>query len=157
VGNGANTMDSLNDINSKLEKQVSHWSRFNLSLLGRITVAKTMLYSQINYLGCFLPISDNILEMYNNVINKFVSGKLNIAKNRFSRDVEMGGLGLFDLKNFLDAQKIAWVKRSKTLDDWWKISLYSKCYGTFSTTTATAMMQARYWSHPRWKSATATN
>jgi hypothetical protein len=30
----------------------------------------------------------------------------------------------------LDAQKIAWVKRSQTLDDWWKISLYSKCYGT---------------------------
>ncbi len=40
-----------------------------------------------------------------------------------------GGLGLFDLKNFLDAQKIAWVKRSKTLDDWWKIFLYSRCYG----------------------------
>ncbi len=130
IGNGANTMDSLNEINNKLEKQVSHWSRFNLSLPGRITVAKTMLYSQINYLGCFLPIPENVLDMYNNVINRFVSGKFNIAKIRFSRDVEMGGLGLFDLKNFLDAQKIAWVKRSRTLDDWWKISLYSKCYGT---------------------------
>jgi hypothetical protein len=130
VGAGANTVDSLNEITNKLEKQVSHWSRFNLSLPGRITVAKTMLYSQINYLGCFLPIPDNVLEVYNSVINRFVSGKLNIAKNRFSRDVEMGGLGLFDLKNFLDAQKIAWVKRSRTLDDWWKISLYSKCYGT---------------------------
>ncbi len=89
-----------------------------------------MLYSQINYLGSFLPIPDNMLETYNTAIFNFVSGKLNIAKNRFSRDIEMGGLGLFDLKNFLDAQKIAWVKRSKSLDDWWKISLYSKSYGT---------------------------
>jgi hypothetical protein len=42
----------------------------------------------------------------------------------------MGGLGLFDLRSFLDAQKIAWIKRAKSLDDWWKISLYSRCYGT---------------------------
>jgi hypothetical protein len=89
-----------------------------------------MLYSQINYLGCFLPITDNVLNTYNNIIHSFVSGNLNIAKSRFSREIEMGGLGLFDLKTFLEAQKIAWVKRSRTLDDWWKISLYSKCYGT---------------------------
>jgi hypothetical protein len=52
-----------------------------------------------------------MLDMYNTVIHNFVSGKLNIAKNRFSKGIEMGGLGLFDIKNFLDAQKIAWVKR----------------------------------------------
>jgi hypothetical protein len=129
VGSGADTGDSLNNIRVKLQKQVSHWSRFNLSLPGRITIAKTMLYSQINYLGCFLPIPENMMDVYSNVIHNFVSGKLNIAKNRFSKEIEMGGLGLFDLKNFLDAQKMAWVKRSKTLDDWWKISLYSRCYG----------------------------
>jgi hypothetical protein len=129
VGSGADTGDSLNNIRVKLQKQVSHWSRFNLSLPGRITIAKTMLYSQINYLGCFLPIPENMMDVYSNIIHNFVSGKLNIAKNRFSKDIEMGGLGLFDLKNFLDAQKIAWVKRSKTLDDWWKIYVYSRCYG----------------------------
>jgi hypothetical protein len=41
----------------------------------------------------------------------------------------MGGLGLFDLQSFLDAQKIAWVKRARTLDDWWKIVIYSRSYG----------------------------
>jgi hypothetical protein len=42
----------------------------------------------------------------------------------------MGGLGLFELKTFLDAQKIAWIKRARVTDDWWKIALYSRCYGT---------------------------
>jgi hypothetical protein len=129
-GSGADTLVSLEDIRNKLQKQVNHWSRFNLSLPGRITVAKTMLYSQINYLGCFLPITDNMLNSYITIIQNFVSGKLNIAKNRFSKEIELGGLGLFDVKNFLDAQKIAWVKRARSLDDWWKISLYSKSYGT---------------------------
>jgi len=39
----------------KIRKQVNFWKRFNLSLPGRINVAKTFLYSQVNYLGCFLP------------------------------------------------------------------------------------------------------
>jgi hypothetical protein len=35
VGNGADTMDSLNEIQTKIEKQVRHWSRFHLSLPGK--------------------------------------------------------------------------------------------------------------------------
>ncbi len=48
-GPGADTQGSLEGI----RKQVNHWARFNLSLPGRISIAKTMLYSQINYLGIF--------------------------------------------------------------------------------------------------------
>jgi hypothetical protein len=42
----------------------------------------------------------------------------------------MGGLGLFDIKTFLDAQRITWVKRAREVNDLWKISLYSRCYGS---------------------------
>ncbi len=129
VGSGADTSDSLLSIQQKLQKQVSHWSRFNLSLPGRIAIAKTMLYSQVNYLGCFLMIPKNVLDRYTMIINNFVSGKLNIGKNRFTKSIEMGDLGLFDLQSFLDAQKIAWIKRAKSVDDRWKIVIYSKCYG----------------------------
>ncbi len=55
---------------------------------------------------------------------------MKIAKNRFYKPANMGGLGLFDLKIFLDAQRIAWIKRAKNVDDSWKITLYSKCYGS---------------------------
>ncbi len=130
VGSGADTSDSLVSIQQKLQKQVSRWSRFNLSLPGRIAIAKTMLYSQVNYLGCFLMTPKNMLDRYTMIINNFVSGKLNIGKNRFTKSIEMGGLGLFDLQSFLDAQKIAWIKRAKSVDDWWKIVIYSRCYGS---------------------------
>jgi len=43
----------------KIKKQINFWKRFNLSLPGRINVAKTFLYSQINYLGCILPFTNN--------------------------------------------------------------------------------------------------
>jgi hypothetical protein len=127
-GHGADTRSNLAEISNKLKKQVNHWARFNLSLPGRVSIAKTMLYSQINYLGCFLNIPDEFINNYSATINGFVSGKLKIAKNRFTKTVSDGGLGLFDLIAFLDAQRISWIKHAKKLDDWWKISMYYKCY-----------------------------
>ncbi len=129
VGSGADTTWSTTDMKNKLKRVVSHWSRFNLSLPGRIAIAKSIMYSQINYLGCFLQIPNRVIEEYSEIIEKFVAGKLNISKSRITKPIDMGGLGLFNLETFLDAQKITWVKRSKNLDDWWKILLYSKSYG----------------------------
>jgi hypothetical protein len=87
------------------------------------------IYSQINYLGCFLHLPERVIKSYSSIIEKYVSGKLNIAKSRLTKSIEMGGLGLFDLTTFLDAQRVAWVKRTKNIDDWWKISLYSRSMG----------------------------
>jgi hypothetical protein len=123
------TADNSQVIMSKIKKQIAVWRPFNLSLPGRINIAKTMLYSQINYLGCFLPMSDAVLAEYDNAIVNFVKGKLNVAKKRMYQIPEMGGLGLFNLCNFLDAQKCAWVKRSRDLSEPWKIILYVSNHG----------------------------
>ncbi len=63
------------------------------------------------------------------MIVRFVSGNLNIAKKRMYRSPEDGGLGLFDISDFLDSQKCAWIKRSTGLDEIWKIILYLCNYG----------------------------
>jgi hypothetical protein len=88
-----------------------------------------MLYSQINYLGCFLPIPKEYLVIYDQLITNFVKGKLNIARKRLYLKPEDGGQGLFDLSDFLDAQKCAWIKRSISLDEQWKVNLYVKNFG----------------------------
>jgi hypothetical protein len=49
---------SFNKITQSIAKEKNFWLRFNLSLPGRIAIAKSMLYSQINYLGCFLPVDE---------------------------------------------------------------------------------------------------
>jgi hypothetical protein len=123
------TDDNYLDILSRINKQISIWQPFNLRLPGRINIAKTMLYSQINYLGCILPMSDEVLAGYENAIVNFVKGKLNIARKRVYLTPEQGGLGLFNLKNFLDAQKCAWIKRSRDLSEPWKILLYVSNHG----------------------------
>jgi hypothetical protein len=121
--------DNYQGILSKIKNQIAVWRPFNLSLPGRINIAKTLLYSQINYLGCFLPMPDDMLSEYDSLIVNFVKGKLNIAKKRMYQTPENGGLGLFDLRNFLDAQKCAWVKRSRDLSEQWKVILFVSNHG----------------------------
>ena len=47
-------------IATSIDKSISYWDRYNLTLPGRINVAKSLLVSLLNYLGCFLMPSRNI-------------------------------------------------------------------------------------------------
>jgi hypothetical protein len=103
--------------------------RGRLPIPGRIAISKAMLYSQLNYLGCFLPVHNDIVQTWSNLIENYVMGPLNIARSRRYLSREEGGLGLFDIKVFLGSQKCNWVKRAKDLDDYWKQRLFSKSLG----------------------------
>jgi hypothetical protein len=123
---------SLNKITQSIVRETNFWLRFTLSLPGRIAIAKAMLYSQLNYLGCFLPVGEDCLLQWSEMIERYVMGPLNIAKSRRYLTWEEGGLGLFVIKIYLGDQKCNWIKRARNLDDYWKQRLYSKSLETFS-------------------------
>jgi hypothetical protein len=127
-GNGF-TERNFECITQKIRNQLGIWRPFNLSLPGRINIAKSMLYSQINYLGCFLPMPNIVISTLDSLIVDYVKGNLNISKKRLYLSPEHGGLGLFDLRDFLDAQKCSWIKRSIDLNEPWKVLLYVSNFG----------------------------
>ena len=55
LGNEAELYGSIMD---KIGRLIRFWERFKLSLPGRITIMKTCLISQLNYIGCFLPMPE---------------------------------------------------------------------------------------------------
>jgi len=121
---------NFSDIQQKITNQIDFWVRFNLSLPGRINIAKSLMYSQVNYLGCFLPFKSNEYAALNDLICNFVKGKLNISKKRFFLRPEDGGLGLFDIEEFLMVQKCSWIKRAHNkIDDFWKHRIHIKSDG----------------------------
>jgi hypothetical protein len=127
--NCSNYTASKNDIEEKISCQIRFWNRFDLSLPGRISVSKTFMYSQLNYIGCFLPIETERLVAIENSIEHYVRGPLNISKERMTMTREEGGLGLFDIQIFLGSQVCTWAKRAQTLDDNWKLRLYKGSNG----------------------------
>jgi hypothetical protein len=130
ITQNGNYGSSLDEIEQKIRNQIRFWGRFQLSFAGRVNVSKTFMYSQINYLGCFLPIPSLQLTVYEDLIESYVKGPLNISKERMTLSREEGGVGLFKLSTFLGAQCCCWAKRAQTKDDNWKIRLFSRSFGT---------------------------
>jgi exonuclease III len=104
----------------KIRSLVTFWSRFRLSLSGRINVAKTLMLSQISYHGSIIQMSVDTVSEFNEIINAFIHGKLKIAKNLTAAPIRKGGLGFIDLKNFIYSLQCSWIKRSinSSIDVW---------------------------------------
>ena len=55
--NISKNLDNINEIYSelvtKINSLINFWSRFRLNLPGRLTIMKTCLVSQLNYIGLF--------------------------------------------------------------------------------------------------------
>jgi len=73
-----------------------------LTLPGRINVIKSLLFSQILYIGSFLMPSPEKLKILQSALDKYAIGSMNFAKNRITMAKEQGGLGLFDVESFFD-------------------------------------------------------
>ena len=117
-------LDNLSECHNatvqKIAKIINFWSRFYLSLPGRINIAKTLILSQISYLGCIITPTRETLQHITTQINNFIVGGLNIAKDGICRPTELGGLGMIDLEDFITAQQVTWFKRAyiSTRDNW---------------------------------------
>jgi exonuclease III len=124
INNGPSVFEeNFNIILNKCLNQLRFWTRFNLSLPGRINICKSMFYSQLSYIGCVIPINNDQYSQIEDIIYRYASGNLRIAKNRVFLPVNQGGLGLFPITDFLSAQKISWIRRCKKIDTVWKTIL----------------------------------
>jgi len=136
--------ENENTMITKVQNQVTFWDRFNLSLPGRINVAKSLMYSQLNYMGCFLPVCTEKIAEINEIIGTFVKGNLNLSKKRFLMQPEDGGLGLFEVGQFLRAQHCSWIRRALVnIDDYWKHCMWLASEGNILYCNESAFSKER--------------
>jgi hypothetical protein len=119
-----NSLDNIDDIfiaiGEKILNLILFWSRFRLSLPGRIAILKTLLIPQLNYLGCFLTPSRIVIDNLQSLLDDFVINGMRVGKDRYYIPPDQGGLGLIHTGTFLIAQKCSWVKlvHFNTIDNW---------------------------------------
>ena len=75
--------DDIRDINfspikGKIQSIIRFWERFYLSLQGKITVYKTLLLPQLNYVGSILMPKDNWIIEISGIMECFVTQGLSI-------------------------------------------------------------------------------
>jgi hypothetical protein len=104
----------------KIEKIANFWNKFRLSLMGRITVAKSLLLSQLTYAGSILVPTVQQINKAESIINDFIVADMRISKKMVSVSKNKGGLGMLNLANFFAGLQCSWIKRcfDANIDNW---------------------------------------
>ena len=111
-------------VKKKIRGIIRYWDRFYLSLAGKITVYKTLLLPQLNYISTILMPDPETITEISALMENFVTQGFSIAKKRLYTKTDEGGLGLFDLKEFIIALQCTWVKKAfNCCNDNWKYDL----------------------------------
>ena len=112
VGNiwDLNTNETLNNIKNLLER----WAKRKLTLIGRITIIKSLALSKFVHL--FLSLPDPPKELVKELEKCFYGFLWNGGHDRISRRViiknmSCGGLRMVQLPAFIKALKISWIRR----------------------------------------------
>jgi hypothetical protein len=66
-----NTDDIFIEIGEKILNLILFWSRFRLTLSGRIAIVKTLLIPQLNYVGCILTPSRLVIDNIQQMLDEF--------------------------------------------------------------------------------------
>jgi hypothetical protein len=112
----------------KIRQLIGSWERYNLSLPGRIGIAKTMLISQIGYIGCIVTPTEEQFRILQDLIDGYVIRGIVVSKDRLYTKPKAGGLGLINLKSYVAALQCSWIKRcSYKINDPWRWMLASAC------------------------------
>ena len=89
------------------------WRQRDLSLIGKITILKSLAFSKIIYQCGVLIAPPDFIEQINDLAYGFVWNNKpdKIKRMTLISDYSQGGLRMLDISSFLKAQKVMWAKR----------------------------------------------
>ena len=98
---------------TKVSNSLGCWGLRRLALLGKITVLKSLIVSQLVYILSPLPTNQHVLEEINTLFFNFLwNGKGDkIKQNTMISNYSEGGLQMIYLISFNEALKSIWVKK----------------------------------------------
>ena len=98
---------------TRLKASLGCWELRRLSLLGKITVLKSLIVSQLTYILSPLPTNQCAIDEVNTLFFKFLwDGKGDkIKRDIMISEYEDGGVKMIDIRLFTQALKLSWVKK----------------------------------------------
>ena len=105
---------NYNDKLIKVRSWINRWNKRDLTLMGKCTVIKTLLFSQLTYLVSPLPRPDaSFIRVFDTLIFHFLwdCKRDKIKREIITRNKEHGGLGLFYLSDFIIGLKTSIISK----------------------------------------------
>ena len=128
----AKLCSNFDKCNENVKSLIIKWRAYNLSVNGRVTIAKTMLLPQYTYIGSVLDkISNTRYNSIQKTLDHFVLHNSYLEPSKTSRnwikpdilyaDKIKGGYGQIKVVDFFKSIKTSWIKRyaSESIYDQW--------------------------------------
>ena len=115
---------------SEIERIINMYSKFSLSLIGRVTVIKTLMLLKIVYLLTVLPTPpSNIFEAIEKRLKDFLwkNGNIKICNKQLEKEIGEGDLKLTNIRDFNKSLKLSWLKRLLTIEGSWQVIFENYC------------------------------
>ena len=101
----------------KIKSIIKQWDRRNLTPIGRLTLIKSLLISQLNHLFITLPSpsKETILELNDILFSSLWKSKVDKVKRKIvTQEYQNGGLKMINLDNYIKGLKSTWIRRLLT-------------------------------------------
>ena len=98
----------------RVEKEIVQWKRRNLSIIGKITVIKSLLMSKLVHILMALPNpSRRMVKQIESIWYKFLwKGRKDLVKRtKVVQGYNHDGMKMIDLWSFIKSMKVSWIKR----------------------------------------------
>ena len=121
------------NFDSKIEsllRQLHWWKARDLTLQGRVLIAKTIGISKFQYIASLIYIPENIVSKVNSILHEFVwKSKTDKVKRKiFEQDFSKGGFKMINLEHIITASSVIWVKKYlDCINRQWKSSFEYFC------------------------------
>jgi hypothetical protein len=142
--------NNFTDKSKAFKRVLDLWSQRDLSLIGKITILKSLAFSMVIYPCSILSCPDSFLEYINkNAFNFLWNYKPEkIKRTAVISDYKDGGLKMLDIYSFVSAQKAMWAKRLMRQSEasWiaYPHMFYEKIAGQYSFKCSLDLTQNRF-------------
>ena len=102
-----------NKLLEDIQNLLNSWKRRKLTLLGKITILKTLAMSKCNYLLQCITVTNEVLAKLEHLFFKFIWNDKpdKIKRKQLIQNYDKGGLRMVDIKTQLQTFQIKWVHR----------------------------------------------
>ena len=110
--NGESVQKNFYDKLTGMKSQIRLWSWRGLSLLGKVTIIKSLLLPKVLYVLSILPSPSEFIKALQTIIYSFLwNGPDKIARTAVINDFEYGGLKVTDLTTSIMSLRLSWIER----------------------------------------------
>ena len=98
----------------KINSMIKTWSRRKLTLIGRVTIIKSLMLSKFAYLFLALPNPPgSLVKSLEKMLFEFLwnKGPDRISRMQIVKNIEAGGLRMTNVKAFITSLKVTWLRR----------------------------------------------